>query len=154
MNRGKRYQSKRKRKQAPGSKFKTGIYIPVNENKYRAPTDTTMNNNKLGPTYRSSWEKFYCELLDHSDKVEYWGVEILCIPYFDTEKNKMRRYFPDFFIKLKDGTKLVHEVKPKKQTQLQNNLDKWQAAEEYCKKTGAIFQVITEIELKKFGMKI
>lgn len=154
MNRS-RYNDKKKRrnKNNGGSKFKRGFYQPVNENKYRAAVDKTMNS-QIFPEYRSSWEKFYMQLLDHSDAVEYWGCEVLHIKYFDTQQNKIRRYFPDFFIKLKNGTKLVHEVKPKGQCKQQLNLDKWAAAEEYCRQAGMTFQVITEIELKQFGMKI
>ena len=145
-----RYNNKRKRNKG---KFKKGFYIPINEEKYKQPTDKTMNKYQY-PEYRSSWELFYMKMLDNSDKVEYWGTESFHIPYFDSVKMKWRRYFPDFFIKLTDGTKLIHEIKPSSQQKQQLNIDKWQAAENYCKQKGIIFQVITEKHLQQWGMKL
>ena len=148
-----RYNQKKKRKKGPGRHFKQGYYQPINETKYRQPVDTTMNSSLL-PEYRSSWELFYMKLLDHSDKVKYWGCEVVNIKYYDSLQGKVRRYFPDFFVELEDGRRFIQEVKPKSQCQMQNNLDKWAAAQKYCSSLNITFQIITEVELKTMGMKI
>ena len=59
----------------------------------------------------------YC---DRNDNIIEWGSEEFFIPYFDPTTRKVRRYFPDFIMKVKDNqgrTKTyVVEVKPQKQT--------------------------------------
>ena len=146
-----RYNDKKKRRR--GSKFKRGYYIPINEDKYIQPQDKTMNS-KPYPEYRSSWEQFYMKVLDSSNRVNKWGCEVLPIQYYDTQQNKFRRYFPDFFILLEDGSRHIHEIKPASQRKNQNNIDKWKAAEDYCSNHNITFRVVTEIDLKKMGMKI
>ncbi len=150
MNRGKRYQSKRKR--GSGSRFKTGIYIPINEKKYRQPSDTTMSKSALGPTYRSSWEKAFMEYCDASENVVMWGVEPFPIMYLSPKDNKMHRYYIDIVMKMKNGQKHLIEIKPKSQCNQPINLAKWEAARMYCSKIGAIFTVVTEVELKAWGL--
>ena len=47
------------------------------------------------------------------------GVEEIAIPYRSPIDNRVHRYFPDFYVKLKETTgkikKYIIEVKPKKQ---------------------------------------
>ena len=92
------------------------------------------------------------------------------IPYYDSGKKKQRRYFMDLTIKFADGTILMVEVKPSKQTRppvkkgkkrqyyieecmtYVTNSCKWEAAEAYAKKAGYEFAIWDEHVLKKMGI--
>ncbi len=96
------------------------------------------------------------------------GSEEFHIPYLAPD-GKVRRYYPDFIIKVKESTgKLktyVIEVKPLKQTKEPKkrkrvtksylyecqtyavNQAKWKAADEWCKDRKIEFKIITEKEL-------
>ena len=58
----------------------------------------------------------YCDL--NENILEY--IRRLWIPYLDPTTNRVRRYFPDFFIKYKDKDtnirRSVIEVKPMRET--------------------------------------
>ena len=149
MNRP-RYNNKKKRHR--GSKFKTGIFIPENTEKYRPPQNTLMNSNSLGMTYRSSWELKFAQYLDKSDSIEYWSSEPFAIPYISPKDNKEHRYFIDFVFVLKNGEKHLIEIKPFNQQKCPINQAKWEAATRYCKQIGATFTIVTEVELKKWGL--
>ena len=151
MNRGKRYQKKKKRR---GGKFHRGFFLleqMKNPNKYIQPQDLTMNS-KPAPEYRSSWEKKFMEWCDVSDKVETWGVEPFPIMYLSPKDNKMHRYYIDVVMKMSSGQKILVEIKPKNQCNNPINLAKWEAAREYCKQIGAVFTVVTEVELKRWKL--
>jgi len=147
-----RYNSKRKRKTG---KFKRGYYEPLTENgifvKYVQPSDKTMNSSIL-PEYRSSWEKVFMEWCDRSPDVLKWSTESIAIPYLSPKDNKVHRYFPDFFIYFKDGRKVIVEIKPYNQQNNPINQAKWEQAEKYAKSIGAKFVVVTEKELKSWGL--
>ena len=68
---------------------------------------------------RSSWERKFCNWCDLNENITEWGSEEFWIPYYAPD-GRVRRYFPDFIIKVKENTgKLktyVIEVKPLKQT--------------------------------------
>ncbi len=142
-----RYKSKKRRQ----GKFKQGFYKPINEVKYRQPQDRTMNK-EIFPEYRSSWELAFFKYCDTSANVEFWSVESFPIPYISPKDNKEHRYYVDVMFKTTNGKKFLIEIKPNKQKTDPVNQAKWDAARLYCKKVGAIFLVITEIELKKFGL--
>jgi hypothetical protein len=102
-----------------------------------------------------------------------WGSEEIALPYLSPLDNRIHRYFPDFYIKVKESNgqikKYMIEVKPKKQTiepipqkkrtkgyiyevmEYAKNQAKWKAAKEFCEDRQWIFKVITEDEL--FGYK-
>ena len=109
----------------------------------------------------------YC---DRNDNIIEWGSEEFFIPYFDPTTRKVRRYFPDFIMKVKDNqgrTKTyVVEVKPQKQTippketknkrrktlinetlAYEKNIAKWKAAKEFCEDRKLEFKIITEYDL-------
>ena len=58
----------------------------------------------------------YC---DKNENILEWGSEEIALPYLSPLDNKIHRYFPDFYIKVKETNgkvkKMVIEVKPKKQ---------------------------------------
>lgn len=119
---------------------------------------------------RSSWELKLARWCDMNPSVISWTSEELVIPYYSRADQKMRRYFMDFVIKMRvsDGTVITYmiEVKPEKQTMMPKagrgrskktvlnetytfmvNTDKWNAANEYARKHGMVFKIMTEKEL-------
>ena len=140
----------------------SGIYKPVNPQKYRG------NPNQV--VYRSLWERKLMVYCDHNDAVLEWGSEEVIIPYVSPWDGKIHRYFPDFYMKVKqsDGSKkkFIIEVKPKAQCKppIKNpkrrttrwlkevqtwgiNQAKWKSATEYCNDQGMEFKILTEDHL-------
>ena len=106
---------------------------------------------------------------DSNPKVLQWNSEEIIIPYKDPVQKKWRRYFPDFWVKIKEstGTKsYLIEGKPKRQVEgpkpqakktktyinevmtYATNTAKWEAANDYCNDRLWEFKIITERELK------
>lgn len=146
----------------PEKKYHQGLFHPQNPEKYKGDS-----NNII---YRSSWELKFMKYCDRNDKILEWGSEEFFIPYLDPTTNKVRRYFPDFIIKIKESSgktkKYLVEVKPKRQTlepkeskskrkktyinevlTYNKNLAKWKAAKEWCDDRMIEFKIITEEEL-------
>ncbi len=144
------------------SKYHQGKFHPQNPEKYKGDTRNIV--------YRSSWEVTFMRWCDRNPGILEWGSEEFFIPYFDPTTNKVRRYFPDFFIKIKESSgdikKYIIEVKPKKQTlpptqsskkkrktyineimTYEKNKAKWKAAQEFCEDRRIEFKIITEDEL-------
>ena len=138
-----------------------GKYQPSNPKKYKGdPTNII---------YRSLWERKFMVYCDLNDNILEWGSEEIALPYKSPIDNRMHRYFPDFYIKVKESTgqikKYLIEVKPKRQTiepQVQKrktkgyiyevveyakNQAKWKAAKEFCKDRLWEFKIITEDDL-------
>ena len=141
------------------SKFKQGIFNPVNKEKYKGT---------LPIFYRSSYELRYSRWCDHNPNVISWGSETVIIPYSNPLTGNISRYFVDFniTIKTKDGTirKYLVEIKPsiqtlppkpgkntkallRRQAEYIKNRAKWQAAEQYAKKQNKEFVILTEKHL-------
>jgi len=116
-----------------------GRYRPVNEHKYQG------NIRKI--TYRSLWERRFMLYCDRSEQIVTWSSEELHIPYYFAEDNKWHNYYPDFVVETSDGRTIVVEIKPGFQRKYKRNQTKWTYAENYCKKHGYEFKVMTEKEL-------
>jgi hypothetical protein len=137
-------------------------YKPSNPEKYKG------NPNNI--ICRSSWERKFCVWCDTNPSIIEWGSEEFWIPYKSPVDNRVHRYFPDFFIKVKDNNgnvkSYVIEVKPKRQTKPPENNPKrktktwinevktyavneakWKAAKEFCADRLLEFKIITEDEL-------
>ena len=84
-----------------------GKFRPENYKKYKG------DYTKI--TYRSGWELKFMKYLDRQPNVLSWSSEEVIIPYKSPIDNKWHRYYPDFWVKTKQGETLV-EIKPKKQT--------------------------------------
>lgn len=139
----------------------SGKFYPQNPGKYKGDY-----NNII---YRSSWECRVMNWLDKNENIVEWGSEEFSIPYKSPVDGKFHRYYPDFFVRVKqkDGIirAMVIEIKPKKQTKppekkkrvtkqyIQEvvtwgiNEAKWKAAEEFCKDRGWAFKVLTEDDI-------
>jgi hypothetical protein len=83
---------------------------------------------------RSSWERKFCSWCDLNENVLEWGSEEFWIPYRAPD-GKVRRYFPDFIMKVKE--RKTYEV----------NQAKWKAAKEWCADRKIEFKIVTEKEL-------
>ncbi len=136
------------------------LYKPKYPRKYQG------NPNNI--ICRSSWERKFCGWCDLNENIMEWGSEEFFIPYRAPD-GRVRRYFPDFIIKVKENTgqlkTYVIEVKPLKQTKpplkkkrvtksylyecntYAVNQAKWKAASEWCKDRKIEFKIITEKEL-------
>ena len=139
-----------------------GKYIPINPKKYVG--------NSSQVIYRSLWERKLMVYCDRNEKVIEWGSEEVIVPYRSPWDGKMHRYFPDFYMKVKqtNGTykKFIIEVKPKAQCkepiktpkrktrkwykEVQTwgiNQAKWKSATDYCENRGMEFKILTEDHL-------
>jgi hypothetical protein len=138
-----------------------GRYTPKNPKKYKGDYHNII--------YRSLWERKFMVYCDNSDNILEWGSEEVIIPYLSPWDGKIHRYFPDFYIKVKQASgnikKFIIEVKPKKQTRPPKpvtrktkkwlneiktysiNDAKWKHAKEWCKDNDMEFKILTEEEL-------
>ena len=138
-----------------------GKYKPRCPYKYKGDPTTII--------YRSLWERKFMQYCDSNINILEWGSEEFYVWYKSPLDNRPHRYFPDFYIKLKESTgrikKYIIEVKPKKQTtppvksklktksymreafEYVENQAKWNAAEDWCADRGYEFKILTENEL-------
>ncbi len=138
-----------------------GKYKPRCPYKYKGDPTTII--------YRSLWERKFMQYCDSNINILEWGSEEFYVWYKSPLDNRPHRYFPDFYIKLKESTgkikKYIIEVKPKKQTtppvksklktksymreafEYVKNQAKWNAAEDWCADRGYEFKILTENEL-------
>jgi hypothetical protein len=142
--------------------YHQGRFHPQNPEKYKGDYRNII--------YRSSWELDFMRWCDRNLNILEWGSEEFFIPYLDPTTNKVRRYFPDFIMKVKESNgdikKYIIEIKPERQTRpptqspnkkrktyitealtYEKNLAKWNAAQEFCNDRNIIFKIITESEL-------
>ena len=138
-----------------------GKYTPKNPHKYIG--------NPTQIVYRSLWERKFMVYCDKNANVLEWNSEEIAIPYRSPLDNRVHRYFPDFYMKVRESNGIIKnyivEVKPLKQTtppkkpkkqtrgyireayEYARNQAKWKVAKEFCKDRRWEFKVITEKEL-------
>ena len=138
-----------------------GKYQPSHPKKYKG--------NPSNIVYRSQWERKFMVYCDRNQNILEWGSEEIALPYRSPIDNRIHRYYPDFYIKVKESTgqikKYIIEIKPlrqcmepkvqKKKTkgyiyevyEYAKNQAKWKAAREFCKDRMWEFKVLTENEL-------
>ena len=137
-----------------------GKYKPSYPKKYKGdPTNII---------YRSLWERKFMVYCDKNENVLEWSSEEIALPYKSPLDNRIHRYFPDFYIKVKEGNKIqkyLIEIKPKKQvrepkiqtkktksyiyevTEYAKNQAKWKSAQEFCEDRQWKFKIMTEDDL-------
>ena len=138
-----------------------GKYYPSFPRKYKGdPTNII---------YRSLWERKFMVYCDKNQNILEWASEEIAIPYRSPIDNRVHRYFPDFYMKVKEFNgkikRYVIEVKPAKQTkppakpkrqtkgylreayEYAKNQAKWKMAREFCADRQWEFKVVTEKEL-------
>ena len=136
-----------------------GKYYPSFPRKYKGdPTNII---------YRSLWERKFMVYCDKNDNILEWASEEIAIPYRSPVDNRVHRYFPDFYMKVKErGGKIkryVIEVKPAKQTkppvkpkrqtkgyireayEYAKNQAKWKMAKEFCADRQWVFKVVLSL---------
>ena len=131
----------------PRKRYKQGYYDSFYPKKYLGPRPII---------YRSSLELRFMNWCELSPAVVTWGSEPFSIPYYGPT-GKYHLYYPDFILMMSNGSKLLVEVKPKKdipQNDFQIKTDpvkaknafKWKAATEWCKqqKSPTRFVIVTE----------
>lgn len=138
-----------------------GKFKPSNPQKYKG--------NPTNVIYRSLWERKFMIYCDTNINVLEWGSEEIALPYRSPLDNRIHRYFPDFYIKVKEKTgqikKYIIEIKPQRQTiepqikqrktkqyiyevtEWAKNQAKWEAAKQFCEDRGYEFKILTEKEL-------
>lgn len=98
----------------------------------------------FGKTFRSSWEVlYYAHCLQSGIVVEY---EKIRIPYHDPVSGENRSYIIDFYHS--DDGRLV-EIKPTSEMMDGTNLAKFDAASNFAKERGLLFDVLSEVDLVK-----
>ena len=138
-----------------------GKYYPSFPRKYKGdPTNII---------YRSLWERKFMVYSDKNQNILEWASEEIAIPYRSPIDNRVHRYFPDFYMKVRETNgkikNYVIEVKPAKQTkpptkpkrqtkgyireayEYARNQAKWKMAKEFCADRQWEFKVVTEKEL-------
>ena len=89
-----------------------GKYQPRNPQKYVGDSTNII--------YRSLWERKFMIYCDTNDNVLEYASEEIAIPYRSPIDGKVHRYFPDFYIKVKESNGIIEkyliEIKPYKQT--------------------------------------
>lgn len=140
----------------------TGYFKPRNIKKYKGDV-----NNII---FRSLLERNVMKFFDDHSNIIEWSSEEVVIPYFNPLDNAWHRYFVDFSCVLRTSDnktkKLLIEVKPEKFTKQPTkpkrqtrqylsevtmyitNKHKWDAAEEWCKKNGYEFKILTEKNIR------
>ena len=138
-----------------------GRYTPKNPQKYKG--------NPTGIIYRSSWERKMMVYCDTNKAILEWGSEEIIIPYLSPWDGRIHRYFPDFYIKVRQNSgtikKFIIEVKPKNQCGPPAesrkktrrwykeaktwgiNSAKWKYATEWCANNDMEFKILTEDHL-------
>lgn len=141
----------------------SGRFKPSNPYKYKGNTDNIV--------YRSLWELKLMKYCDLTKAVIEWGSEEISIPYYSPIDGRMHRYYPDFYMKVrqkdKSLKKFIVEVKPKKdlkppptnpkrrtkqwfgkcKTYIVNKA-KFKYATEYCQLNDIEFKILTEDHLQ------
>jgi hypothetical protein len=79
-----------------------GRYVPNKPQKYRGDYNNIV--------YRSSWERRFMLYCDRSDAIIEWGSEEIIIPYRSPLDGKVHRYFPDFYIKVKQSDGAIKKM--------------------------------------------
>lgn len=144
---------------ARNKKFKQGVYIPKNKEKFFGKDGYAI--------YRSGLELNYFRILDNNPNVLKWGSEEVVVPYFF--ENKWHKYYIDIFVIFKVGEeikKFIIELKPYKQTiqpvwskrrkqstylnecrEFAKNQSKWESAHNFAAQKGCEFHILTEKDL-------
>ena len=138
----------------------SGRYTVENKKKYKGDYSNVI--------YRSLWERHVFKWCDQNPKVKEWSSEEIIVPYYYDVDKRYHRYFPDLKIVFENKTILV-EIKPHKETSpptgkrktkqyisegltYVKNMNKWEAANRFCKDRKWEFQIWTEKTLHEMGI--
>lgn len=103
--------------------------------------------------YRSGWELLFMQHLDADRTIATYEYETLAIPYVSNARTgKVRRYFPDFLVTRRDGSKTLVEIKPKKRLTNRITQKKLVAAQLWCDANDTRLEIVTEDTLETLGL--
>lgn len=133
-------------------KYKQGYFHPAFPDKYKGDVENIY--------YRSGLELKYMRFFDLNSAILEWHSEETVIPYIDKTTNKKRRYYMDFWIKIKNNDGKIEEylieikpfrqVNPKRFTKHYSKIDyaknlcKWDAAKRFAEANNMKFIIQTE----------
>jgi hypothetical protein len=146
------------------------VVMKTYKGKYKLKKPEKYDGDHTQVIYRSGWERFAFKWCENQEDIKSWSSEETIIPYISAVDNKYHRYFVDLKLNMRDGSVVLVEIKPDKQTKppkskrrtkrfISESLEyvknecKWKAAKEYCLDRGWHFQIWTEHTLKQMGMK-
>lgn len=146
------------------------LFIMAYKGSYKVKYPHKYLGNPNNVVYRSLWERNVFRWLEEQPGIKGWCSEEVVIPYLCETDKKMHRYFIDVYFVTMDGDKYLIEIKPDRETRppqgkkrskrylseamtYVKNQCKWNAAKEFAIDNGAVFQVWTEHDLKKLGIK-
>ena len=110
--------------------------------------------------FRSSYERKFVYWLESNKNVKHWGSECVSVPYMYID-GVVHTYYPDYFVEMENGDKILVEIKPKNQTikpltesgyvydMWVKNMCKWKAAKKFCEDRNIKFQIITEQTIER-----
>lgn len=132
------------------SKYRQGVINPRSCIKCKQTGDNPI-------IYRSGLELQFINYVECNSSIVAWASEPMEIKYVCRLDKREHRYYPDYIIENKNGTKYIVEIKPYNQTkqpkstdslwlkeQWVKNCDKWKAAKTYADKHNMKFIVVTE----------
>lgn len=137
--------------------------------KYKVKNPNKYTGDYTNVIFRSSWEKAAFKWCDDSNLVKQWVSEEVIIPYLWEIDKKYHRYFIDLKITYTNGSTVIVEIKPEKETKIPKrpdrskryineavtyvrNQNKWDAASKYARDKGWNFQIWTEKTLYDLGI--
>ena len=138
--------------------------------RYKIKNPDKYLGNPTNVIFRSLWERNTFRWCENNPKVRAWSSEEIVVPYKCKVDNKLHRYFVDLYVEMNNGQTILVEIKPKKETlppkqpkrktkkflneviTFSKNQDKWEAADQYARHKGWMFQVWTEETLKNLGI--
>ena len=150
--------------------YAKNMYGNTYQGKYKVKKPEKYVGDPDNVTYRSLWERACFVWAERNPDVVKWSSEEVIIPYFDEGLKRNRRYHIDLQLELRDGTKLLVEIKPHKQTKPPTkrgkkreryleesmtyitNMSKWKAARALAEAKGWKFVIWDEKILKKMGI--
>ena len=96
--------------------------------KFRPSVPKKYKGDYTNIIYRSLWELKFMKYCDSNKNILEWGSEEFFIPYLSPIDNRAHRYFPDFYIKVRESNgqikKYVIEIKPNDFKEVSKILDK------------------------------
>ena len=79
-----------------------GKFKPKNPIKYKGDVKDIV--------YRSSWELKMMKYCDTTKSIVEWGSEEIVIPYVSPWDGRYHRYFPDFYVKVRDKNSNIKTI--------------------------------------------
>jgi hypothetical protein len=140
--------------------------------KYPVKKPEKYNGDVNSVIYRSHWEKLCFKYCEDNNDIKAWNSEGVIIPYICATDRRRHKYHMDLCIEYTDGTIVLVEIKPDKQTRMPKvpkrktkkylaecmayakNESKWNAAVAFAKKNNVKFEIWTEFTLKSKGIKL